>query len=48
MAADLDAPAAIAAIDGWVSAAPLARERVPYAAADLRRAIDALLGIKLY
>ncbi|MDR2454445.1 MAG: cysteine--1-D-myo-inosityl 2-amino-2-deoxy-alpha-D-glucopyranoside ligase [Bifidobacteriaceae bacterium] len=48
MADDLDAPAAIAAIDQWVSAAPLARDRVPYAAADLRRAIDALLGVKLY
>jgi L-cysteine:1D-myo-inositol 2-amino-2-deoxy-alpha-D-glucopyranoside ligase len=48
MAADLDAPAAIAAIDEWVGAAPLARDRTPYASADLRRAIDALLGIKLY
>jgi L-cysteine:1D-myo-inositol 2-amino-2-deoxy-alpha-D-glucopyranoside ligase len=48
MADDLNAPAAISAIDHWVSAAPLARERSPYAAADLRRAIDALLGIKLY
>jgi L-cysteine:1D-myo-inositol 2-amino-2-deoxy-alpha-D-glucopyranoside ligase len=48
MANDLDAPAAIAAVDRWVAAAPLARERSPYAAADLRRAIDALLGVKLY
>jgi L-cysteine:1D-myo-inositol 2-amino-2-deoxy-alpha-D-glucopyranoside ligase len=48
MANDLDTPAAIAAVDGWVNAAPLERERSPYAAADLRRAIDALLGIKLY
>jgi L-cysteine:1D-myo-inositol 2-amino-2-deoxy-alpha-D-glucopyranoside ligase len=48
MANDLDSPTAITAIDEWVSAAPLARDRSAYAAADLRRAIDALLGIKLY
>ncbi|MDR2379151.1 MAG: cysteine--1-D-myo-inosityl 2-amino-2-deoxy-alpha-D-glucopyranoside ligase [Bifidobacteriaceae bacterium] len=48
LADNLDTAAAIAAVDEWVSAAPLARERSPYAAADLRRAIDALLGIKLY
>jgi L-cysteine:1D-myo-inositol 2-amino-2-deoxy-alpha-D-glucopyranoside ligase len=48
MANDLDTPAAIAAVDGWVNGAPLERERSPYAGADLRRAIDALLGIKLY
>jgi L-cysteine:1D-myo-inositol 2-amino-2-deoxy-alpha-D-glucopyranoside ligase len=48
MADDLNAPAAIDAIDQWVAAAPSARDRTPYAAADLRRAIDALLGIKLY
>jgi L-cysteine:1D-myo-inositol 2-amino-2-deoxy-alpha-D-glucopyranoside ligase len=48
LANDLDTVAAVAAVDEWVRAAPLARERSPYAAADLRRAIDALLGIKLY
>ncbi|MDR0591660.1 MAG: cysteine--1-D-myo-inosityl 2-amino-2-deoxy-alpha-D-glucopyranoside ligase [Bifidobacteriaceae bacterium] len=48
LAADLDTVSAIAAVDEWVSAAPLARDRSPYAAADLRRAVDALLGIKLY
>jgi L-cysteine:1D-myo-inositol 2-amino-2-deoxy-alpha-D-glucopyranoside ligase len=48
LADDLDTVTAIAAIDEWVAASPLARERTPYAAADLRRAIDALLGIKLY
>jgi L-cysteine:1D-myo-inositol 2-amino-2-deoxy-alpha-D-glucopyranoside ligase len=48
LANDLDTVGAIAAVDEWVNAAPLARDRTPYAAADLRRAIDALLGIKLY
>jgi L-cysteine:1D-myo-inositol 2-amino-2-deoxy-alpha-D-glucopyranoside ligase len=48
LAHDLDTVSAIAAVDEWVSAAPLARERTAYAAADLRRAVDALLGIKLY
>jgi L-cysteine:1D-myo-inositol 2-amino-2-deoxy-alpha-D-glucopyranoside ligase len=48
LADDLDTVSAIAAVDEWVNAAPLARDRSPYAAADLRRAIDALLGIKLY
>jgi L-cysteine:1D-myo-inositol 2-amino-2-deoxy-alpha-D-glucopyranoside ligase len=48
LANDLDTVGAIAAIDEWVSASPLARERSAYGAADLRRAIDALLGIKLY
>jgi L-cysteine:1D-myo-inositol 2-amino-2-deoxy-alpha-D-glucopyranoside ligase len=48
MASDLDAPAAIEAIDEWVAAAPRGGDRTPYAAADLRRAIDALLGLKLY
>jgi L-cysteine:1D-myo-inositol 2-amino-2-deoxy-alpha-D-glucopyranoside ligase len=48
LANDLDTVAAVAAVDEWVSASPLVRDRSPYAAADLRRAIDALLGIKLY
>jgi L-cysteine:1D-myo-inositol 2-amino-2-deoxy-alpha-D-glucopyranoside ligase len=48
LANDLDTASAIAAVDEWVNAAPLARDSSPYAAADLRRAIDALLGIKLY
>jgi L-cysteine:1D-myo-inositol 2-amino-2-deoxy-alpha-D-glucopyranoside ligase len=48
LANDLDTPAAIAAVDRWVAAAPTEPNRRPYAGADLRRAIDALLGIQLY
>jgi len=48
LANDLDTPGAIAAIDSWVATAPNAAQRYPYAGADLRRAVDALLGIQLY
>jgi L-cysteine:1D-myo-inositol 2-amino-2-deoxy-alpha-D-glucopyranoside ligase len=48
LANDLDAAAAIAAVDDWISTASTGTDRSPYAAGDLRRAIDALLGIKLY
>jgi L-cysteine:1D-myo-inositol 2-amino-2-deoxy-alpha-D-glucopyranoside ligase len=48
LANDLDAPSAIGAIDQWVEDAPRATTTYSYAGADLRRAIDALLGIRLY
>ena len=48
LANDLDTPGAIAAIDRWVQTAPRDPERHAFAGADLRRAIDALLGVQLY
>jgi L-cysteine:1D-myo-inositol 2-amino-2-deoxy-alpha-D-glucopyranoside ligase len=48
LANDLDAPAAIAAVDDWVERDEGRPDRTTYAGADLRRAIDALLGVKLY
>jgi len=48
LANDLDTPGAIAAIDHWVDTAPTDPERHAFAGADLRRAIDALLGVQLY
>jgi L-cysteine:1D-myo-inositol 2-amino-2-deoxy-alpha-D-glucopyranoside ligase len=50
LANDLDSPGAIAAVDRWVEMATAvpASEKVPYAGADMRRALDFLLGIQLY
>jgi len=48
LADDLDTPKAITAIDHWVDTAPTAPQRHAFAGADLRRAIDALLGVQLY
>jgi L-cysteine:1D-myo-inositol 2-amino-2-deoxy-alpha-D-glucopyranoside ligase len=49
LANDLDTPTAIAAVDEWVGQDQGGRpDRTTYAGADLRRAIDALLGVKLY
>ncbi len=51
MAADLDAPAALAAVDGWAVRAGLRADRMetadPEAQGQLVAALDALLGIKL-
>ncbi|MCL1898718.1 MAG: class I tRNA ligase family protein, partial [Micrococcales bacterium] len=48
LADDLDTPAALRAIDYWVRTASSDPEQHAFAGADLRRAIDALLGVQLY
>jgi L-cysteine:1D-myo-inositol 2-amino-2-deoxy-alpha-D-glucopyranoside ligase len=47
LAADLDAPKALEAIDGWADGALTGDHADPDAPALIRRAIDSLLGIEL-
>ena len=47
LANDLDAPAAAAAIDGWVEATESGDHKDIYAADQIRAVVDAALGIKL-
>jgi L-cysteine:1D-myo-inositol 2-amino-2-deoxy-alpha-D-glucopyranoside ligase len=47
LAADLDAPKALAAIDGWADGALAGDHADPDAPALIRRAVDSLLGIEL-
>ena len=47
LANDLDAPAALAAVDGWAGASTAIDSDDAYAPAQVAQAVDALLGVKL-
>lgn len=47
LANDLDAPAALAAVDGWAGASTAIDSDDAYAPAQVAEAVDALLGVKL-
>ena len=47
LANDLDAPAALAAVDGWAGASTVIDGDDAYAPAQVAQAVDALLGVRL-